>query len=99
MCIMLYGIGKMSINKIAKIFDMCWSLVYRWINEAAEKLPDYKIKDDIKEIEFDEMWHFLYKKRKFWVIKAFDRSKNQMVVCVTGSGRVLKSSDENHQKM
>ena len=53
MCIMLYAIGKMSINKIAKIFGMCWSLVYRWINEAAEELPDYKIKDDVKEIEFD----------------------------------------------
>ena len=26
------------------------------------KLEEYKIKDDIKEIEFDEMWHFLYKK-------------------------------------
>ena len=62
MCIMLYATGRMSINKIAKIFNMCWSLVYRWINEAAEKLPDYKIKDDVKEIEFDEMWHFLYKK-------------------------------------
>ena len=52
----------MSINKIAKIFSMCWSLVYRWIKEAAEKLEEYKIKDDVKEIEFDEMWHFLYKK-------------------------------------
>ncbi len=37
----------MSINKIAKIFGMCWSLVHRWINEAAEKLPDYKIKDNV----------------------------------------------------
>lgn len=59
---MLYATGRMSINKIAKIFNMCWSLVYRWIKEAAEKLAEYKIKDDIKEIEFDEMWHFLYKK-------------------------------------
>ena len=62
MCIILYGTGRMSINKIAKIFNMRWSLVYRWIKEVAEKLEEYKIKDDIKEIEFDEMWHFLYKK-------------------------------------
>ena len=34
---MLYATGRMSINKIAKIFNMCWSLVYRWIKEAAEK--------------------------------------------------------------
>ena len=59
---MLYATGRMSINKIAKIFNMCWPLVYRWIKEASEKLEEYKIKDDIKEIEFDEMWHFLYKK-------------------------------------
>ena len=59
---MLYATGRMSINKIAKMFNMCWSLVYRWIKEAREKLEEYKIKDDIKEIEFDEMWHFLYKK-------------------------------------
>ena len=62
MCIMLYATGRMSINKIAKIFNMCWSLVYKWIKEAAEKLEEYKIKDDVKETEFDEMWHFLYKK-------------------------------------
>ena len=32
---------------------MCWSLVYRWIKEAAEKLEEYKINDDIKEIDED----------------------------------------------
>ncbi len=53
MCIMLCATGKISINKIAKIFGICQSLLYRWINEAAEKLPDYKIKDDVKEIKFD----------------------------------------------
>ena len=52
MCIMLYGTGRMSINKIAKMCGMCWSLVYRWINETAQKLPDYEIKNDIKKIEF-----------------------------------------------
>ena len=62
MGLLLYAIVMMLINKIAKIFNMCWSLVYRWIKEVGEKLEEYKIKDDIKEIEFDEMWHFLYKK-------------------------------------
>lgn len=45
---MLYGTGRMRIHRIAKMFG----IVYRWINEAAQKLPDYKIKNDIKEIEF-----------------------------------------------
>ena len=48
MCIMLYVTGRMSINKIAKIFNMCLSLVYIWIKEAGEKLEEYKIKDNIK---------------------------------------------------
>ena len=48
MCIILYATRRMSINKIAKIFNMCWSLVYKQINKAAEKLEDHKIKDDIK---------------------------------------------------
>ena len=64
LCVMLYATGRMSINKIAKIFGMCWSLVYRWINEAAENLEDYKIDKNITEVELDEMWHFLYKKTK-----------------------------------
>lgn len=53
MCIMLYGARKVSINKIAKIFGMWWSLVCRWISEASEKLPDYEIKGDVKEVKFD----------------------------------------------
>ncbi len=31
------------------------------------------------------MWHFLYKKCKLWVIKAYDRAKNEMIAWVTGS--------------
>ena len=85
MCIILYATGKVSINKIVQILNMCWSLVYRWINETAEKFRNYKIKDNIKETEFDEMWHFLYKKHKLWVIKTLDRSKNKMIAWVAGS--------------
>lgn len=55
MCIMLYWTGKVSINKISKIFNIYWSLVCKRIDDAAEKLQDYKIKEDIREIKFDEM--------------------------------------------
>ena len=63
---------------------MCWSLGYRWIKEVAEKLKKYKIKDNIKEIEFDEIWHFLYTKHKIWVIKAYDELK-KMIAWVAGT--------------
>ena len=52
---MLHVTGRMWINKIAKIFNMYWSLAYRQIKEVAENLEEYKIKYDVKEIEFDEM--------------------------------------------
>jgi len=42
---------------LAKIFDTHPSLVYKWVVEAADKLPQFQISDDITEIEFDEMWH------------------------------------------
>ncbi|GHU18137.1 hypothetical protein FACS189472_06030 [Alphaproteobacteria bacterium] len=35
-----------------------------------------KISGDIKEIEFDEMWHFLERKEnQKWIFKAVDRVK------------------------
>ena len=59
--IMLYSLGKMSITMIAKMLKTWPSLVCRWLQEAAREFPEYFIDDNIKEIEFDEMWHFLKK--------------------------------------
>ena len=40
---------------------------------------------DIKEIEFDEVWHFVgLKKNKLWVLKAIDRSTRRTVAWVLG---------------
>ena len=38
------------------------------------------------------MWHFLYKKCKLWVIKAFDRAKNEMItwVMASSSAKIFK---------
>ena len=38
--------------------------MYRWIKEASERLPKYQIEDNIAEIEFDEMWHFIKSKKQ-----------------------------------
>ncbi|GHT97134.1 hypothetical protein FACS1894126_0550 [Alphaproteobacteria bacterium] len=38
-----------------------------------------KISDDIKEIEFDEMWHFLERKEtQKWIFKAVDSGKQRL---------------------
>jgi transposase len=66
MCVLLYSLSKASFNGLARIFDTWPSLVYRWIVEAGAKLPDTAVSGEIKEMEFDEMWHFIgLKKEKF----------------------------------
>lgn len=63
LCVMFYSLGKVSFRMLAKIFDTYPSLVYRWVVEASEKLPEQQINDSITEIEFDEMWHFIKSKK------------------------------------
>jgi len=63
MCVIFYSLGKGSYNMLAKIFDTWPSLVYRWIVEAGAKLPDQEISGEIREMEFDEMWHFVGNKK------------------------------------
>ena len=63
MCVILYSLGKASYNMLAHIFDTWPSLVYRWIAEAGAKLPEQEISGEIKQMEFDEMWHFIGDKK------------------------------------
>ena len=64
MCVILHSLGKASYNMLAHIFDTWPSLVYRWIVEAGAKLPDQEISGEIKQMEFDEMWHFIQSKKQ-----------------------------------
>ena len=63
MCVILYSLGKASYNMLAHIFDTWPSLVYRWIAEAGIKLTEQEIAGEIKQMEFDEMWHFIQAKK------------------------------------
>jgi transposase len=66
MCVLLYTLSRASYNGLARIFDTWPSLVYRWIVEAGAAWPDEGVPGDIKQIEFDEMWHYVgSKKEKF----------------------------------
>jgi len=64
MCVIFYSLGKASYNMLAHIFDTWPSLVYRWIVEAGAKLPEQEVSGEIKEMEFDEMWHFIQSKKQ-----------------------------------
>ena len=63
LAVLLYSLSKASFTMLGKLFGHSPSLIYGWINEAGAALPEPDISDDIKEIEFDEMWHFLKSKK------------------------------------
>lgn len=63
MLILLYSMGKISFNMLGKLFNMWPSQVYRWIVKEGKSLPEQPISGEIKEIEFDEMWHFIERKK------------------------------------
>ena len=63
LCVIFYSLGKGSFRMLAKIFGTHPSLVYRWIVEAGALLPEPQVTDDIKHMEFDEMWHFIKAKK------------------------------------
>ncbi len=74
LAVILYSLGKASFGMLGKIFGQSRSLTYRWIVEEAAKLPEPVISGDIKEMESDEMWHFIGSKKtrngylKRWIV-------------------------------
>jgi len=61
--IMLYSIGKCSYGMLGKIFGRNRSLIYRWIREAGLACEPVAVGGEVREIEFDEMWHFIQSKK------------------------------------
>jgi transposase len=63
MCYLLYATGKASFRNLGRIFRTSHSLIYRWIRAFGEGLPEPEVDGEIKEMEFDEMWHFVGQKK------------------------------------
>ena len=59
---MLYSLGRTSYSMLAKIFGVTNGTIHNWVTAAANALPNAEIPQEIKEIEFDEMWHYIGKK-------------------------------------
>lgn len=74
LAVILYSLGKASFGMLGKIFGVDRSLTYRWIREEANKLPEPVVSGEIREMEFDEMWHFIGSKKtksgssKRWIV-------------------------------
>jgi transposase len=63
MCILLYAMAKGSFRMMGRLFNKNHSLIYRWVRTFGESLPEPKVSGEIKEMEFDEMWHFIVSKK------------------------------------
>lgn len=61
--ILLYSVGKISMNMLGKIFKVSTVAVYKWIRQTAEKLPEPAMPAGPSEWELDEMWHFVRSKK------------------------------------
>ena len=74
LAVILYSLGKASFGMLGKIFGVSRSLTYRWIAQEASRLPEPSVPGDIREMEFDEMWHFVGSKKtkngssKPWIV-------------------------------
>jgi transposase len=62
--VILYSLGKSSYGFIAKLFGVTPPAVQKWLKQEADLMQEPEIDGEIREIEFDEMWHFLQKKHK-----------------------------------
>ena len=84
-CVLFYSLGKASFRFLARLFDVSPATTYQWVRKTAETLGEPVVSAGVKEIEIDEMWHFLHsKKNKRWIIKALDRNTRRTVAWVVG---------------
>ena len=63
LAILLYSMGKASYRFIGKLLDVSAVAVYKWIRKAALEIPEPEAVGEIKEVELDELWHFLHSKK------------------------------------
>ena len=63
MCILLCSMAKGSFRMLGRMFDRSHSLIYRWVREFGESLPEPEVPGGVAEMEFDEMWHLIGSKK------------------------------------
>jgi transposase-like protein len=97
LAVILYSLGKASFGFLAKLFGVSRTLTYKWIRKEADLLEEPIISEAIKEIEFDELWHFIGSKktsdgssRRWIVAKGKPLPGLQVVVMLQHSGDSMK---------
>ena len=64
LALLLYGSCKASYGMIAKLFNVSRPAVLNWIRTLGKTLPEPIVEADVKQVQVDEMWHFINKKNK-----------------------------------
>ena len=59
LCVLLYSLGKVSFNMLAKIFNTWPSLTYRWVAESGAKRPEHNAVQEVQEMQFDDMVNYV----------------------------------------
>lgn len=62
--LLLYGSGKMSYGMLGRLFKVSRQAILYRIRTLSKTIPTPEIPKVIESIEFDEMWHFLGKKKE-----------------------------------
>jgi transposase len=84
--VILYGLGKGSYGFIAKLFGVTPAAVLKWVRQEAASLPEPEVSGAIREMEFDEMWHFIGSKKtsvglsRRWIVLQGELSPGLQVV-------------------
>ena len=63
LAVLLYSMGKASYEWIGRLLDVSGVAVYKWVRQTAESLPPPEVREEIQEMELDEIWHFLQAKK------------------------------------
>ncbi|MDR1936766.1 MAG: hypothetical protein LBS49_14540 [Candidatus Accumulibacter sp.] len=64
MCIVLYAMVKGSFRRLGRLFGIDPAHLYRMIRRFGESLPEPEVSGGIREMPFDEMWHFIGSKKE-----------------------------------
>ena len=64
LCVLLYAMAKGSFRMMGRILGTNHTLLYRWIRAFGQSLPEPEVPGEIRQVEFDEMWHFLVSKKE-----------------------------------
>jgi transposase-like protein len=63
LAVLLYSFGKASFRGLGKLRNVSAVSTYKWVRQAAEALPEPDVREEIQEMELDELWHFLQAKK------------------------------------